>query len=136
MSCAFQVKAWRRNKIGYVIGWCSCCKRTVLQHHAVWVAAHGPIPPGLEIDHINRVRHDNRIENLRLATSSQNKVNTASSPASGHRGVYKLRSTRLRKECWMAQVKRLGITHHVGVFDTPEAAAEAREKFIAENLSY
>lgn len=30
---------------------------------------------GLEIDHINRVRHDNRISNLRVVTHSENSVN-------------------------------------------------------------
>ena len=33
---------------------------------------HGPIPKGLEIDHINRNRSDNRIENLRAVTRSVN----------------------------------------------------------------
>ena len=36
---------------------------------------NGDIPDGMEIDHINRDRYDNRIENLRLVTKSQNSLN-------------------------------------------------------------
>lgn len=39
-------------------------------HQIVWVLHNGDIPADLTIDHINRVRTDNRIENLRLATAS------------------------------------------------------------------
>ena len=44
----------------------------------VWMS-HGDnvsqIPEGFEIDHINRIRHDNRIDNLRLVTHSENMLN-------------------------------------------------------------
>ena len=43
-------------------------------HRVVWAHFHGVWPSGL-IDHINRVRHDNRIHNLRDATHSQNTLN-------------------------------------------------------------
>lgn len=36
---------------------------------------NGPIPDGLFIDHINRNRTDNRIENLRLVTHKENMRN-------------------------------------------------------------
>ena len=45
-----------------------------------WQLVNGPIPDGLEIDHINRVRDDNRISNLRAVTRSLNRINTV------HRG--------------------------------------------------
>ena len=48
------------------------------EHRVIWELHNGSIPDGLEIDHINRVRSDNRIENLRLATSQENKRNTSS----------------------------------------------------------
>ena len=36
----------------------------VAEHRLVWEAAHGPIPSGFQIHHVNGVRTDNRLENL------------------------------------------------------------------------
>ena len=47
-------------------------KRNCLQHRIVWIAANGPIPDGLEINHRNGLRDDNRLANLELVTRSQN----------------------------------------------------------------
>ncbi len=44
-------------------------------HRIVWEMFYGPIPDNMFIDHINGVKHDNRIENLRLATNQQNQFN-------------------------------------------------------------
>lgn len=46
-------------------------------HRLVWVYFNGAIPDGSEIDHINRVRNDNRVANLRLANRSLNCGNKA-----------------------------------------------------------
>lgn len=44
-------------------------------HRLVWEAFNGEIPQGMEIDHINTNRLDNRLCNLRLVSSSENKRN-------------------------------------------------------------
>lgn len=44
-------------------------------HRAVWEYHYGQIPNGLMIDHINRDKTDNRIENLRLVTAKENRMN-------------------------------------------------------------
>lgn len=44
-------------------------------HRAIWLFVHKSIPAGLELDHINGSRTDNRIDNLRLVTSKENKAN-------------------------------------------------------------
>ena len=42
------------------------------EHRYVWTQANGEIPKGMEIDHINGKRDDNRIENLQMLTNKQN----------------------------------------------------------------
>lgn len=47
-------------------------KRYVGYHRIIWIAAHGPIPADMTIDHINGVKTDNRLKNLRLLTIGDN----------------------------------------------------------------
>lgn len=66
------------------------------------------------IDHINQDKKDNRIENLRLATRSQNNRNS-----SGIKGVYW--HDKARK--WMVQTTdKLGRTIYAGLFNDKQAA--------------
>lgn len=43
-----------------------------LAHRVVWEAFNGEIPQGMEIDHINTDRGDNRLENLRMVSHKEN----------------------------------------------------------------
>lgn len=49
--------------------------RNTFVHRIVYFLAHGEIPDGMFVDHINRNRTDNRIENLRLVTRAANNQN-------------------------------------------------------------
>lgn len=91
-------------------------------HRLVWFFAHGYLPE-LEIDHKNNNRADNRIENLREATRSQNSYNTLkqSNNKSGYKGVYFYK--RVKK--YYAQICVEGNRVHLGTFDTPEEASKA-----------
>lgn len=99
-----------------------------LEHRLVWLYVHGYMPPH-EIDHINRVRNDNRLSNLRLATRKINCTNTGmmSNNSSGVKGVT---GSKSRKK-WQAQIgantkeKRRNI--YIGTYDNLSDAKLARE---------
>lgn len=94
--------------------------RLYLGHHLAWFFVHGEWPKG--IDHINGDRDDNRIDNLRLATASQNGANKRKSSAntSGRKGVYKTSGGK-----FVAAITCLGKDYHVGTFATLEEASQA-----------
>lgn len=87
--------------------------RTYRVHHLVWMYHNGYFVP--ELDHINRVRNDNRIENLRPCTHSQN-LGNARARVHKYKGVYFCKQTGK----WRAQ-----LGGHLGRFDTIEEAALA-----------
>ncbi len=89
-------------------------------HRLIWVWHNGPIPDGMQIDHINGLRHDNRIENLRLATNGQNQANKAVRNRTGFKGVKRQRSGR-----WEARIRLNGKRICLGTFDSPEQAHAA-----------
>lgn len=59
-------------------------------HRLAWLYVHGKFPEG-EIDHINGIRDDNRIENLRDVSAEENMKNkrVQKNNTSGHRGITK-----------------------------------------------
>lgn len=92
-------------------------------HRYVWEVANGPIPSGMVVDHICWNRSCIEITHLRLATAQQNSAHL-SGPHSDRRhklprGVYRNGSR------FFARVRKDGVNHHLGTFDTPEAAAIA-----------
>lgn len=92
-------------------------------HRIIWFVAHGKWPDHF-LDHKNLNTSDNRLENLREATQSQNSMNrgTAKNNTSGFRGVgfYK----RHRKFTAIIKVAQKSI--HLGYFATFEEAKAAR----------
>ncbi len=66
-GCIFSTEGYRRIKIN---------NKAYLEHHIVWCFFRGQWPQeNFEIDHINRNREDNRIENLRLVDRNVNSKN-------------------------------------------------------------
>lgn len=96
---------------------------TVIEHRLIFFWHYGFWP--LQIDHINGVKTDNRIENLRPSCPSTNQMNVPvrNFTKSGMKGVHWDESRKL----WMARIKIEGKHKFLGRFDTPEAAYEARK---------
>lgn len=80
-------------------------------------------PKGLQVDHVNRDTLDNRRQNLRLATSTQNHGNSRIPlrNTSGYKGV--VQGTKTQK--YQAQIKYKGHLYFLGLFDNKQKAALA-----------
>ena len=91
-------------------------------HRLAWYFTYGYMPD-MQIDHINEVKTDNRICNLRLADNSQNQQNISSirvDNKSGYTGV----SWHKGQKKWLARIRIKGVEKHLGYYDTPEEAHE------------
>jgi hypothetical protein len=99
-------------------------------HRLAWLYIHGSFPVD-GIDHINGVRNDNRIINLRPATKAENGFNQgmASHNSSGYKGV----SWHKRTKKWFARCNVNGKTCFIGCFDRPEDASLAYQNFARIN---
>lgn len=104
------------------------------EHRLVWLAEHGEFPTQ-EIDHIDRVRGNNQIANLRLVNRKTNMENTGrhGRNTSGFKGVGFSKATQK----WRAFIGHNGKVKALGYFPTPEAASaayqEARKKYFQIN---
>lgn len=93
-------------------------------HRLAWFYVHKEWPPH-EIDHKNRCRADNRIDNLRLASRTINAQNLPISKRnkSGFKGVW----WDSRDGVWVSYINASGKRYILGRFTTIEAARKARE---------
>lgn len=96
-------------------------------HRLAWCHFHGEWPTDT-LDHINGIRDDNRIANLRKASGSLNATNKAMqrNNTSGFVGVHFDKQRGL----WRARVNFKRVGYDVGFFSTPEEANAARQEFV------
>lgn len=89
----------------------------------IWEMHNGKLPDGYMVDHINHIRTDDRLENLRAVSSQDNNRNRsrASNNTSGATGV------RYEAGKWRVRIKINGKLKHLGRFNTFDEAVEARE---------
>lgn len=109
-------------------------RKSFYAHIVVWLMLGNDLPDGCVIDHVDRVRSNNRPSNLRLTTSSGNSRNRGVSckNTSGKKGV----TYNKEKRAWVAQLeievdgRRKNI--FIGSFKNKKHAIHARE--LAEYL--
>lgn len=87
-------------------------------HRVIWEILKGPIPEGYHIDHIDGNRCNNVIENLRLATPTQNVANSVGF------GKY-AKGVKKHGNKFQARIRIKGKYMHLGSYDTEEEASEA-----------
>ena len=96
----------------------------------IWCIHYNEWPPeNLIVEHRNRIHGDNRIENLRLATYTQNAQNKAGY-AGLPKGVYKRNRISLP---WAARIHINGIPKELGSYATMEEAAKAYQQAALEH---
>jgi len=98
-------------------------RKAYLLHRLVWLYMCGDFPE-TDLDHINGIKSDNRLANLRAVTDSQNNMNRGipRNNNSGVKGVHL--DSRTKK--WKSYIKVDGITYHLGYFTSFEQATSMR----------
>ncbi len=90
-------------------------------HRLAWVYVTGQQPTGI-VDHGNGETADNRWSNLRLATPTQNRANSAANNSTGLKGV------KRHHNKFLAYAGPFGTNRYLGSFDTAEEAHQAYQR--------
>lgn len=111
----------RAGSILYGYRWIRIDGIRVAEHRIIWAFVHGRWPED-EIDHIDCDKSNNRISNLREATSSQNTMNQKirATNTSGYKGVSPAPYGRWRADIWLGR-KQI----YLGRYQTPGEASKA-----------
>ena len=91
-------------------------------HHLAWEQAHGPVPEGMEIDHVCFNRACINVDHLRPVTKSDNarhRRGAQPNSKSGVRNVHAYSGGR-----WYVRLKVKGKRLHFGIYDTIEEAEQ------------
>lgn len=101
---------------------CGVPKGSYQYHRLLWVLVHKEdIAEGMQIDHINGIRSDNRIENLRLSTKRENDQNKQVHRQGHLNGTFYIPATKT----YGAQIQINKHRVNLGRFPTEELAQEA-----------
>ena len=94
-------------------------------HRICWLLAYGEYPK-YEIDHINGIKDDNRLKNLRQATHSQNCMNQKIKVNNkvGYKGVHLRKDTQK----YVSIIWKNGKCHYLGQYEAAEQAHDAYVK--------
>lgn len=100
-----------------------------MEHRLAWFYIKGEWPPEL-IDHRDRTKNRNLVENFREASYSQNQFNRSlnKNNKSGIKGV----SWCSTRQKWRATISAYGKSKTIGFFDDPKLAGEAYSQWAAK----
>jgi len=117
-----------KTRNGYLlVNWpCQGKRRKLLVHRLVWLYFNDTLPPLL--DHINRIKEDNRIENLRPLSFSENARNCGDK----HYKNKLPRGVTMQRGKYKAQIKLQGKTTHIGIYASAEQASRGYRAFVAK----
>lgn len=101
-------------------------------HRAAWAIEFGQWPED-QIDHINGVKTDNRIVNLRCVSDAENRKNMPR-PKNNGSGVVGV-SWYTPRRAWRARIRHQGRDLHVGYFGSFDEAVSARKQ-VAKELDF
>lgn len=101
-------------------------------HRVAWLLAEGDIPKGYQIDHVNGIRDDNRLANLRAVTVAENNRNLRLQRRnrSGLHGV----AYTSKYRCFVSRIVVNNKLIHLGHFQTLLDAAAARKSAELKHL--
>ena len=127
----WKVKKSRKTNVGQIAGGFSTDGyryirvdgKLYAEHRLIWLYHNCSFPKN-EIDHINLIKHDNRIENLRDATHTDNMKNqykVKKITTSIFKGVH----LDKRNQKWISQITLNKKAKHLGCFFEESAAAQA-----------
>ena len=109
--------------------------RLYYAHRIAWAITHGSWPSGV-IDHINGIKTDNRLSNLRDVSQATNMHNQRNAQRTiGRTSKYLGVAWAKRNNKWRAAIKVFGYTKCVGYFDD-ELAARAAYLEAKQQLHY
>ena len=101
-------------------------------HQVVWQSFNGPIPDNLIIDHIDRQPDNNALDNLRLVTTRENRVNSKKRIDGKHSryvGVLPCGGSLVgRKDWFRGRVKKSGRLHFTQQTQCETKAALERDR--------
>lgn len=110
-------------------------KKVYSSHRLAWLYVYGCFPKD-QIDHINGIKYDNSICNLREATNSENQQNQrkaqSNNKSTGLLGSYMYKNKNITKK-YRAQIRYDNKIKFIGSFDT---AIEAHEAYLIAKKQY
>jgi len=116
-------KAGSLNAYGYIrVGFKG---KEYMLHRLIWLWHNNKLIEGLQIDHINQCKTDNKIENLRQVTPSKNKLNNKATYVSYSK----------KSKTWVAYGPAINRKFkHIGMFQTKQEAEEAVKLYLSSQV--